>query len=63
MELYGNGHNEEREELEKITKMSSYARLCYLRELARFHKTMHPEDKDSFFVDRVLLVTKGYEKR
>ena len=63
MESYGNGHNEEKEELENLAKMSSYARLCYLRELAKFHKAMYPEDHDQFFVERVLLVTKGYEKK
>lgn len=54
------GENELKEELERINKMTVYERLAYLRELAKFQKSMYPEDHDQFFVDRVLLVTKGY---
>ena len=56
--------NELKEEFEKIEKMNSHERLCYIRELVSF-KMMTDDTTlnriNSEFYERLLYITKGYE--
>lgn len=56
--------NELKEEYDKIDKMSSYERLIYLRNYAKFCKQMLESDTISLkeLVERILLITKGYDQ-
>jgi len=63
MEYFGS-KGEEREELEKIAKMTVYERMVYLRELAEFFMVLDMIDiftiKD--LCKRIIFITKGYDK-
>jgi len=53
-----NMKDENREDIEKIRKMSAYERLAYLRSKALFMQQLGYEDT---MLQEILLVTKGYE--
>lgn len=57
--------DELKEEFDKIATMSSYDRLAYIRNLAKFHKQfldIADEEYIKDFIDTLLVATKGYGK-
>ena len=51
--------DEQREELDKIKKMSSFDRLRHLRKIALFCKQL---GENNSMIAEVLIVTEGYDK-
>jgi len=50
------------EEMDKISRMSSFDRLSYIRNLIKFYKQIEEYETDTIkdLFDRLMLITRGY---
>ena len=58
------GKDELKEELDRIPKMSPYERLAYIRNLVKFYRQIGEFSEEAMhgLCDRLMLVTKGYDR-